>query len=65
MSIGKTNPYPNVYLVVAHDKLSDEAWVIVSDEPTTLQTFAQYRLRFEVAELFLDLKSNGFNLEAS
>jgi hypothetical protein len=39
--------------------------VIVSDEPTTLQTFAQYRLRFQVEESFLDLKSNGFNLEAS
>lgn len=34
-------------------------------EPTTLQTFAQYRLRFQVEEEFLDLKSNGFNLEAS
>jgi hypothetical protein len=37
----------------------------VSDEPTTLQTFAQYHLRFQVEESFLDLKSNGFNLEAS
>jgi len=37
----------------------------VSDEPTTLQTFAQYQLRFQVEESFLDLKSNGFNLEAS
>lgn len=42
-----------------------EHWVIVSDEPTTLQTFAQYRLRFQVEESFLELKSNGFNLEAS
>ncbi len=65
VSIGKTKPYPNVYLGFAHDKLSDEDWVIVSDEPTTLQTFAQYRLRFCVEETFLDLKSNGFNLEAS
>jgi hypothetical protein len=39
--------------------------VIVSDEPTTLQTFAQYRLRFCVEETFLDLKSNGFKIEAS
>jgi len=37
----------------------------VSDEPTNLQTFAQYRLKFQVKESFLDLKSNGFNLEAS
>lgn len=65
VSIGKTKPYPNVYLALAHDKLSDEDWVIVSDEPTSLQTFAQYRLRFCVEESFLDLKSNGFNLDAS
>lgn len=65
VSIGKTNPYANVYLAFAHDQLTDEDWVIVSDEPTTLQTFAQYRLRFQVEESFLDLKSHGFNLEAS
>jgi len=65
VSVGKTKPYPNVYLAFAHDKLSDEDWVIVSDELTNLQTFAQYRLRFSVEESFLDLKSNGFNLEAS
>jgi hypothetical protein len=65
VSVGKTKPYPNVYLAFAHDKQSDEDWMIVSDEPTNLQTFAQYRLRFCVEESFLDLKSNGFNLEAS
>jgi hypothetical protein len=65
VSLGKTSPYPNVYLAFAHDQHTDENWVIVSDEPTTLQTFAQYRLRFQVEASFLDLKSNGFNLEAS
>lgn len=65
VSVGKTHPYPNVYLAFAHDKRSSEGWTIVSDEPTNLQTFAQYRLRFCVEESFLDLKSNGFNLEAS
>jgi Transposase DDE domain len=65
VSVGKTNPYPNVYLAFAHDQQSGEDWTIVSDEPTNLQTFAQYRLRFQVEESFLDLKSNGFNLEAS
>jgi len=65
VSVGKTKPYPNVYLAFAHDKQSDEDWVIVSDEPPSLQTFAQYRLRVCVEESFLDLKSNGFNLEAS
>lgn len=65
VSIGKTKHYSNVYLAFAHDKLSGEDWVIVSDEPTNLQTFAQYQLRFCVEESFLDIKSNGFNLEAS
>lgn len=65
VAVGKTKPYPNVYLAFAHDKQSGENWTIVSDEPTTLQTFAQYRLRFQVEETFLDIKSNGFNLEAS
>ena len=65
VSIGKTKPFPNVYLAFAQDRPSGENWVIVSDEPTNLQTFAQYRLRFQVEESFLDLKSNGLNLEAS
>jgi len=64
VSIGKTKPYAGVYLAFAHDQQSGEDWVIVSDETTNLQTFAQYRLRFCVEESFLDLKSNGFNLEA-
>jgi hypothetical protein len=65
LAIGKTRPYDGVYLAFTHDQQSGEDWVIVSDEPTTLQTFAQYRWRFQVEESFLDLKSNGFNLEAS
>ncbi len=65
VSIGKTKPYANVFLAFAHDQPSGEDWGIVSDEPTHLQTFAQYRLRFQGEESFLDLKSNGFNLESS
>lgn len=65
VSIGKTKPYPNVYLAFARDQQSNEDWAVVSDEPTSLQTFAQYRFRFCVEESFLDLKSNGFNLESS
>lgn len=65
VAVGKTKPFSDVYLAFAHDKPSGEDWTIVSDEPTNLQTFAQYRLRFCVEESFLDLKSNGFNLEAS
>lgn len=63
--MGKTKPYGTVHLAFANDAQSGEFWAVVSDETTTLQTFAQYRLRFTVEESFLDLKSNGFNLEAS
>jgi hypothetical protein len=65
IAISKTRPYADVYLAFAHDRQSREDWVIVSDEPTNLQTFAQSQLRFQVEGSFLDLKSNGFNLEAS
>jgi hypothetical protein len=42
--IGKTKPYPNGYLAFAHNQQSGEGWTTVSDEPTNLQTSAQYRL---------------------
>jgi hypothetical protein len=64
VQLGKTKPYGDVYLAFAHDQQSGEFWMIVSDQPTNLQTFAEYRLRFQVEESFLDLKSNGFQLEA-
>jgi hypothetical protein len=37
----------------------------VSDEPTSVQTFAEYGRRFDIEENFLDDKSNGFHLESS
>jgi hypothetical protein len=64
VQLGKTKPYGDVYLAFAQDRQSGEFWMIVSDEPTSHQTFAQYKLRFQVEENFLDLKSNGFQLEA-
>jgi hypothetical protein len=39
--------------------------MVVSDEPTTLQTFREYAERFAIKEEFLDEKSNGFQLERS
>ncbi|NEQ27123.1 MAG: transposase [Microcoleus sp. SIO2G3] len=65
VELGKTQPYGGVYLAFAHAKGSDERWIIASDEPTSVETFSQYRQRFTVEESFLDLKSNGFQLEAS
>src|SRR3990172_5556017 len=44
---------------------SKERWVVISSEPTSLETFQEYGLRFDIEENFLDDKSNGFQLEAS
>lgn len=56
-----------VYLALAHAKTPDgyEQWAIVSDEPTDLQTFTEYGLRFDIEENFLDDKSAGFQVESS
>ena len=40
-------------------------WLLVSSEPTSSATFAEYGLRFRLEEEFLDEKSNGFGLEDS
>jgi hypothetical protein len=61
----KTQFFGPVHLALAHEQISGEYWYIVSDEPTTLQTFHEYGLRFEIEESFLDDKSNGFELESS
>jgi len=42
-----------------------ERWIVISDEPTDLDTFREYGLRFDIEENFLDDKSNGFQLESS
>lgn len=54
-----------VHLALARLRGSTECWFVVSDEPTDLETFDEYGLRFDIEENFLDDKSNGFQLEAS
>lgn len=54
-----------VSLALARHSSTGEYWYIVSDEPTSVQTFAEYGRRFEIEEHFLDDKSNGFQLESS
>jgi hypothetical protein len=44
---------------------SNERWIVISDEPTSLETFREYGLCFDIEENFLDDKSNGFQLESS
>ena len=54
-----------VYLALAHLAENGERWLVVSDEPTSLETLDEYGLRFDMEENFLDDKSNGFQLESS
>ena len=65
VKITKTIPYGLVNLALARDPVSNELWYIISDEPTSLQTFREYGERFGIEEEFLDEKSNGFQLEKS
>jgi hypothetical protein len=57
--------YGPVHLALARRHDGKEYWFVVSDEPTDIQTFAEYGLRFDIEENFLDDKSNGFQLESS
>ncbi|MCC0178498.1 hypothetical protein I4641_16090 [Waterburya agarophytonicola K14] len=38
---------------------------MISNEKTTLKTFAEYRLRFDIEENFLDDQSGGWNVQRS
>ncbi len=57
--------YGPVHLALARQSQSRDYWWVVSDEPTDLDTFREYGLRFDIEENFLDDKSNGFQLESS
>ncbi len=57
--------FGNVYLALGWPSGSKDCWLVVSDEPTSLETFQEYGLRFDIEENFLDDKSNGFQLESS
>jgi hypothetical protein len=55
-----------VHLAFArHSGKADETWLIVSNEPTDLETFTEYGLRFDIEEGFKDDKSGLFALESS
>lgn len=56
-----------VYLALGHVRTRNgyEEWAILSDEPTSLKTFDEFGLRFDIEENFLDDKSAGFQLESS
>ncbi len=54
-----------LHLAMGRPLDSNERWIVISDEPTDLDTFREYGWRFDIEENFLDDKSNGFQLEAS
>jgi hypothetical protein len=57
--------YGPVHLAVARPQAGNDFWYVLSDEPTDVTTLAEYGLRFDIEENFLDDKSNGFQLESS
>jgi hypothetical protein len=54
-----------VYLALAREMEQVTLWLIISSEPTILQTLQEYGYRFSIEENFLDDKSNGFAWEDS
>jgi hypothetical protein len=57
--------YGPVYIICGCNNVNGEFWAIVSDEKTTLQSFQEYGLRFDIEENFLDDQSNGWNVQKS
>lgn len=54
-----------VNLAAWHPKGVRDPWFILSSQPCHRATFDEYATRFQIEEGFLDLKSGGFDLEAS
>jgi hypothetical protein len=65
VSLTKTYALDGLHLALARDPLSRQLWMVVSDQPTTLQTFQEYGKRFQIEEECKGEKSNGFQLERS
>ncbi len=61
----KQQRYGPVHIAFGCNSVNGEFWAIISDEPTTLQTFREYGLRFDIEESFLDDESNGWNVQKS
>jgi len=50
---------------MGRNNVNGEFWAVVSDETTTRQTYAEYGLRFDIEENFLDDQSRGWNVHSS
>jgi hypothetical protein len=58
--IHKGQWYGIVHIIVGRNNVNGEFWGIISDEPTTLHTFAEYALRFDIEENFAESFRSGF-----
>ncbi|MEM7591040.1 MAG: transposase [Cyanobacteria bacterium P01_A01_bin.83] len=65
VQIHKGEFYGVVHVILGRNSINGELWAIVSNEKTTLQTFAEYGLRFDIEENFLDDQSAGWNVQRS
>ena len=65
VQIHKGEFYGTVHVIIARNNINGELWAVVSSEKTTLQTFAEYGLRFDIEENFLDDQSAGWNVQRS
>jgi len=54
-----------VHVAFGCNNVTGEFWAIVSNEPTSLHTFEEYGLRFDIEETVLDDQSNGWNVQKS
>ena len=59
IQIHKSEFYGMVHVIIGRNNLTGELWAIVSNEKTTLQTFAEYGFRFDIEENFLDDQSRA------
>ena len=65
VKLHKSQGFGPVHVAFGRNNVNGEFWAIVSDEPTALQTFEEYGLRFDIEENFLDDPSNGWNVQTS
>jgi len=65
VKLHKGNSVDGVSLALARASQAGQLWLVVSSEPTTVQTLREDGLRFDIEESFLDDKSNGFEWEHS
>ena len=65
VKLHKGQEYGPVHIIFGRNALNGESWAVVSDEPTTLQTFSEYGLRFDIEEAFRDDQSGGWQVQSS